>query len=38
MTTFTPGATVRPTATGAFGEITGAMAERDCNTLLSGSE
>jgi hypothetical protein len=26
---------VRPTATGALGEITGATAERDCNTLLA---
>lgn len=35
MTTFTPGAIVELTVTGALGEITSATAERDRNTLLA---
>lgn len=34
-TTFAAGAVVRPRATGALGEITGATAERECNALLA---
>lgn len=34
-TTFTPGAVVRPKATGALDEITGGTARRDCNALLA---